>query len=82
MKNERRTYSCTLLRAGRGVFRAMYAWRYYLRGVDRVAAWLIAGIGVVYLVVAVQLLLQGKVGLGVAFLGYSLGNVGLYLAAK
>ncbi len=46
------------------------------------AAWLIAGIGVVYLVVAVQLLLQGKVGLGVAFLGYSLGNVGLYLAAK
>jgi len=61
---------------------AMYAWRYYLRGVDRVAAWLIAGIGVVYLVVAVQLLLEGKVGLGVAFLGYSLGNVGLYLAAK
>ncbi len=60
----------------------IYAWRYYLRGVDRVAAWLIAGIGVVYLVVAVQLLLQGKVGLGVAFLGYSLGNVGLYLAAK
>ena len=60
----------------------IYAWRYYLRGVDRVASWLIAGIGVVYLVVAVQLLLQGKVGLGVAFLGYSLGNVGLYLAAK
>jgi len=46
------------------------------------AAWLIAGIGVVYLVVAVQLLLEGKVGLGVAFLGYSLGNVGLFLAAK
>ena len=60
----------------------IYAWRYYLRGVDRVAAWLIAGIGVVYLVVAVQLLLEGKVGLGVAFLGYSLGNVGLFLAAK
>ena len=60
----------------------IYAWRYYFCGVDRVAAWLIAGIGVVYLVVAVQLLLQGKVGLGVAFLGYSLGNVGLYLAAK
>jgi hypothetical protein len=60
----------------------IYAWRYYLRGVDRVAAWLIAGIGVVYLVVAIQLLLEGKVGLGVAFLGYSLGNVGLYIAAK
>lgn len=51
-------------------------------GVDRVAAWLIAAIGVVYLVVAVQLLLEGKVGLGVAFCGYALGNVGLYLAAK
>jgi len=50
--------------------------------VARVAAWLIAGIGVVYLVVAIQLLLEGKVGLGVAFLGYSLGNVGLYIAAK
>jgi len=60
----------------------IYAWRYYSSGVDRVAAWLIAGIGVVYLVVAAQLLLEGKVGLGVAFLGYSLGNVGLYLAAK
>jgi len=51
-------------------------------GVDRVAAWLIAGIGVVYLVIAIQLLLEGKVGLGVAFCGYALGNVGLYLAAK
>jgi hypothetical protein len=51
-------------------------------GVDRVAAWLIAGIGVVYLVVAVQLLLEGKVGLGVAFIGYSIGNYGLWMAAK
>ncbi len=25
---------------------------------------------------------RGKVGLGVAFFGYSLGNVGLYIAAK
>ena len=46
------------------------------------AAWLIAGIGVVYLLVAIQLLLEGKIGLGIAFLGYSLGNVGLYIAAK
>jgi hypothetical protein len=46
------------------------------------ASWLIAGIGIVYLLVAVQLLLEGKVGLGIAFLGYSLGNVGLYIAAK
>lgn len=46
------------------------------------ASWLIGFIGVVYLLVAVQLLLEGKLGLGIAFLGYSLGNVGLYLAAK
>ena len=50
--------------------------------VDRMAAWLIAVIGVVYLVVAVQLLLQGKIGLGIAFVGYALGNVGLYIAAR
>jgi len=46
------------------------------------SAWLIASIGVVYLVVAVDLLIKGQVGLGIAFVGYSLGNVGLYLAAK
>ena len=46
------------------------------------ASWLIAGIGVVYLLVAVQLLVEGKIGLGIAFLGYALGNVGLFLAAR
>jgi hypothetical protein len=46
------------------------------------ASWLIAGIGVVYLLVAVQLLVEGKIGLGIAFLGYALGNVGLYIAAR
>lgn len=46
------------------------------------AAWLIAGIGVVYLIVAAQLLMEGKTGLGIAFLGYSVGNAGLWLAAK
>ena len=46
------------------------------------ASWLIAGIGVVYLLVGVQLLVEGKIGLGIAFLGYALGNVGLYLAAR
>ena len=82
MKNERRTYSCTLLRAGRGVFRAMYAWRYYLRGVDRVAAWLIALIGFVYLFIGIQLIFEGKMGLGVSFIFYGCANAGLYMAAK
>lgn len=46
------------------------------------AAWLIALIGVVYLVVAVDLFFKGQTGLSIAFVGYSLGNVGLYIAAK
>jgi hypothetical protein len=46
------------------------------------AAWLIAVIGVVYAVVAFDLIRHGNIGLGIAFVGYSLGNVGLYLAAK
>jgi hypothetical protein len=46
------------------------------------ASWLIGGIGLVYMAVSVQLLLDGKIGLSIAFLGYSIGNVGLYMAAK
>jgi hypothetical protein len=45
------------------------------------AAWLIAIIGVVYLLVAINLLLTGKIGLGIAFIGYSIGNIGLYMEA-
>jgi len=46
------------------------------------AAWLIAIIGVVYAVVAFDLIRSGNLGLGIAFVGYSIGNVGLYLAAR
>jgi hypothetical protein len=46
------------------------------------AAWLIAGVGVVYLIVAIDLLAKGNFGLGIAFLGYCLGNVGLYMEAR
>ncbi len=46
------------------------------------AAWLIAVSGGVYAVVAVDRIRHGNVGLGIAFVGYSIGNVGLYLAAK
>ena len=45
------------------------------------ASWLIAIIGVVYLIVAVNLLVTDKTGLGIAFIGYALGNVGLYMEA-
>lgn len=44
--------------------------------------WLIATIGVVYLVVAFDLFRQGKVGLAISFLGYAIGNVGLFLAVE
>jgi len=47
------------------------------------SAWLIAAIGAVYLVVAVDLLLvKNDVGLAIAFLGYSIGNIGLYMKAS
>lgn len=45
------------------------------------AAWLIAAIGVVYLVVSIDLMIKGQTGLGIAFIGYALGNVGLTLEA-
>jgi hypothetical protein len=46
------------------------------------APWLIALTGGIYLVVAADLALHGKVGLAVAYLGYSFANVGLFLAAR
>lgn len=46
------------------------------------SAWLIAVIGVVYLVIAIDLIIKGNMGLGIAFVGYSLGNVGLYISAR
>jgi hypothetical protein len=44
------------------------------------SSWLIAVIGVVYAVVAIDLWLKGDTGHSIAFVGYSLGNVGLYMA--
>jgi hypothetical protein len=45
------------------------------------SAWLIAIVGVVYAVVAIDLIVKGNTGLGIAFVGYALGNVGLYMEA-
>jgi hypothetical protein len=50
--------------------------------VDRVAAWLIALIGFVYLFIGIQLIFEGKMGLGVSFIFYGCANAGLYMAAK
>lgn len=43
---------------------------------------LIAFTGAIYLVVAADLAYHGKVGLGLAYLGYAFANVGLYIAAR
>jgi hypothetical protein len=45
------------------------------------ASWLIAAMGLVYLVVSIDLLIKGQTGLGIAFIGYAIGNVGLTLEA-
>lgn len=45
------------------------------------SAWLIAIIGGVYAVVAFDLIRSGNVGLGIAFVGYSIGNIGLTMEA-
>lgn len=43
------------------------------------SSWLIAIIGVVYAGIALDLLfIQDRFGLGIAFIGYALGNAGLY----
>jgi hypothetical protein len=44
--------------------------------------WLILAIGVVYLIVAADLFYAGKTGLSLAFVGYAIGNVGLWIAAR
>ena len=45
------------------------------------SAWLIAGIGFVYAIVAADLLWKGNTGLGIAFIGYAIGNIGLTMEA-
>lgn len=43
---------------------------------------LILGVGVVYLVVALDQFRQGSPGMALAWLGYSVANVGLAMVAK
>lgn len=46
------------------------------------SAALIAAVGVVYAVIAIDLYLAGKPGLALAFAGYAIANIGLFLEAK
>jgi len=41
------------------------------------STWLIGGIAGIYLIVSVDLLTKGQLGLSLTFLGFALGNLGL-----
>jgi hypothetical protein len=43
---------------------------------------LIALVGLIYAVIAVNLYLSGKSGLALAFAGYAVSNVGMYFEAR
>jgi len=44
-----------------------------------VSPWLIIVTGLIYLTISVEQLAKGQTGLGVMYLGYAIGNVGLYM---
>ena len=46
------------------------------------APWLILAVGVVYLAIAADLVMSDKEALALAFAGYAVSNVGLYMAAR
>jgi hypothetical protein len=46
------------------------------------STWLIAAMGVVYFVVAIDQFMKGGIGTGIMFIGYAMGNVGLVMVAK
>jgi hypothetical protein len=46
------------------------------------SGWLVATVGVIYFCTAIDSFFKGNMGLGVAFLGYSIGSVGLWMQTK
>ncbi len=46
------------------------------------STWLIAAMGLVYFIVAIDQFMKGGVGTGIMFIGYAIGNAGLVLVAK
>lgn len=46
------------------------------------STWLIAAMGCVYFIVAIDQFMKGGIGTGIMFIGYALGNVGLVMVAK
>jgi len=46
------------------------------------STWLIAAMGLVYLIVAVDQFFKGGLGQAIMFFGYAIGNLGLVIVAK
>ena len=46
------------------------------------STWLVAAMGMVYAVVALDQFIKGGMGTGIMFLGYAIGNIGLVLQVK
>ena len=44
-------------------------------------AWLIGFIGIIYAIVAVKFFLQGQPAMGITYIGYAVGNIGLVMLA-
>lgn len=42
---------------------------------------LIATVGIIYFCISINSFYNGQIGLGISFLGYSIGSIGLYLQA-
>jgi hypothetical protein len=46
------------------------------------SGWLVATVGVIYFCTAIDSFFKDNMGLAVAFLGYSIGSVGLWMQTK
>lgn len=46
------------------------------------SAWMILGVGAIYLITSIDLFVNNKIGLALAFFGYAVANVGLFMAER
>jgi hypothetical protein len=46
------------------------------------SSWLVATVGIIYFLTAIDSFFRNNMGLGVAFLGYSIGSIGLWIQTR
>ncbi len=46
------------------------------------SGWMLLGIGLLYAAAAIDSIMHGKIGIGVAFSCYAISNYGMYLALR